>query len=264
MDFGLEGKSALVTASSAGIGYSIAQQLANEGATVYINGRTKERVDHAIAEIKKANPAAKLLPLVLDLGTKAGFEALKGKLQSVDILINNLGIYEVKDFFEITDEDWLRIFEINVLSGIRLSRHFIPRMKSRGWGRVVFISSESAINISPEMIHYALTKTAQLSLTQGLAQVCKATGVTVNAVLPGPTYSEGVEKFVEDVAKSKGKDPKVVEQEFFQSVRPTSLIQRFVTTDEVAALVTFVCSQQAAAITGASLRVDGGVVRSIV
>lgn len=264
MDLGIQQKTALVTASTAGIGFSIAEHLARDGATVYINGRSKERVQEAIQKIQKKVPAAKLLPLPLDLSTKEGLEQITKEIAAVDILVNNLGIYTVKDFEEISDEEWLNIFYVNVMTGIRLSRHFIPKMKEKRWGRVIFISSESAISIPPEMIHYGLTKTAQLSLTQGLAQHCKATGVTVNAILPGPTYTEGVEKFLTEVAASRGIDSKQAEEEFFKNTRPASLIQRFATADEVAALVTFVCSEKASAITGASLRVDGGCVRSIV
>lgn len=263
MNFGLKDKRALVTASSAGIGLSIAKSLALEGCHVFVNGRTEDRVKEAMEKICAEHPQAKLEPIVLDLGTKEGFTRLTKELKEIDILINNLGIYEVRDFFEISDEDWYRLFEVNVMSGIRLSRHFIPSMQKRGWGRVVFISSESGINIPTEMIHYGMTKTCQLCLTQGLAQTCKATGVTVNAVLPGPTWSEGVEKFVDDIAKKQKIERREVEKDFFRTVRASSLLQRFATTDEVASLVAYVCSEQAAAITGASLRVDGGIVRSI-
>lgn len=264
MELGIQHKTALVTASTAGIGFSIAEHLAQDGATVYINGRSLERVQEAIEKIKKKVPNAKLLPLAIDLSTKEGLEQVTKEIASVDILVNNLGIYTVKDFEEISDEEWLNIFYVNVMTGIRLSRHFLPKMKQKHWGRVIFISSESGISIPAEMIHYGLTKTAQLALTQGLAQHCKATGVTVNAILPGPTYTEGVEKFLTEVAASRGIDSKQAEEEFFKNTRPSSLIQRFASSDEVAALVTFVCSDKAGAITGASLRVDGGCVRSIV
>ncbi len=261
MDLDLKDKVALVTGSTSGIGFAIAKALAEEGASVYINGRSAEKVHAAIDTIKTTN--GKLFAAPFDLSDKAGIDKLIELLPTVDILINNLGIYEVKDFEDISDEDWLRIFNINVMSGIRLSRHYFPKMKAKNWGRIVFISSESGVNIPTEMIHYGMTKTAQLAIARGLAEMTKGTGVTVNSVLPGPTYSEGVEKFVADIAKSKNVTVKQVEDEFFKTVRPSSLIQRFATTDEVGALVAFVCSERGAAINGAPLRVEGGVIRSI-
>lgn len=257
MDLGLSKKIALVTGSTAGIGLACAKILAQEGATVYINGRSKERVDQAIHEIGTG------LPLVADLATKEGCQTLIERIPSVDILVNNLGIYGVKEFSEITDDEWFHFFDVNVRSGIRLSRHYLPKMQANKWGRIVFISSESAVNVPTEMIHYGMTKTCQLVLTQGLAQLAKGSGVTVNAVLPGPTYSEGVQQFISEMAASRGIDIKQAEREFFQTVRPSSLIQRFATIDEVGALVAFVCSEKAAAITGSSLRHDGGIIRSI-
>jgi len=263
MDLKLEKKRALITASTAGIGLAIAKRLADEGAIVYINGRSKQRVETAIQEIRKEHPKITVEGIDADLTQLAEIEKLIKKLPSVDILINNLGIYQPKAFEEITDEDWQKIFEVNVMSGIRLSRHYLPQMKANNWGRIVFISSESGLNIPAEMIHYGMTKTAQLAIARGLAETTAGTNVTVNAVLPGPTNSEGVAQFISDMAKTQNKDLKVIEKEFFKTVRPSSLIQRFATTDEVAATVAFVCSPLAAAVNGTSLRVDGGVVRSI-
>ena len=263
MDLGLKGKKALVSASSNGIGYSIAKLLAEEGATVYVNGRSSKSVDAAIEKLKKEVKNPSLLPAPFDLSDKKGVDDLVKVVPSVDILINNLGIYEVKPFEEIPDEDWERFFEINVLSGIRLSRHYFSKMKENKWGRIVFISSESGLNTPAEMVHYGMTKTAQLAVSRGLAETTVGTGITVNSVLPGPTYSVGVETFVKEVAQSKGITAKDVERDFFTTVRPSSLIKRFATGEEVAALVVFVCSLQAAAINGAALRVDGGVTRTI-
>ena len=257
MDLQLKGKTALVTGSTAGIGLAIAQALAKEGASVIVNGRTEERVRAAVKTSGAAHGIAS------DLATEAGARELIAKFGQVDILVNNLGIFEPKPFAEITDDDWRRFFEVNVLSGVRLSRHYIEGMKRENWGRIVFISSESALQIPPEMIHYGMTKTAQLAISRGLAETTAGTGVTVNAVLPGPTASEGVSEFVQQLAKGQGTDVASVEREFFRTARPTSLIQRFATADEVAVLVAFVCSPLAAAINGAALRVDGGVVRSI-
>lgn len=257
MDLQLKGKTALVTGSTAGIGLAIAQALAKEGASVIVNGRTEERVRAAM----KASGAAH--GIAADLATEAGARELIAEFGQVDILVNNLGIFEPKPFAEMTDDDWRRFFEVNVLSGVRLSRHYIGAMKERNWGRIVFISSESALQIPPEMIHYGMTKTAQLAISRGLAETTAGTAVTVNAVLPGPTASEGVTEFVQQLAKGQGTDAAVVEREFFRDVRPSSLIKRFATPAEVAVLVAFVCSPLAAAINGAALRVDGGVVRSI-
>jgi NAD(P)-dependent dehydrogenase (short-subunit alcohol dehydrogenase family) len=257
MDLQLNGKTALVTGSTAGIGLAIAEVLAKEGAAVIVNGRTEERVRAAM----KASGAAH--GVAADLATEAGARKMIAQFGQVDILVNNLGIFEPKPFAEITDDDWLRFFEVNVLSGVRLSRHYIGPMKQKNWGRIVFISSESALQIPAEMIHYGMTKTAQLAISRGLAETMAGTGVTVNAVLPGPTASEGVTDFVEKMSKGQGVDSASVEREFFRSVRPSSLIKRFATPAEVAALVAFVCSPLAAAITGSALRVDGGVLRSI-
>jgi NAD(P)-dependent dehydrogenase (short-subunit alcohol dehydrogenase family) len=264
MDLGIKGKTALVTGSSVGIGYSIAKILSQEGVIVYVNGRSRESVQSAIDSIKKEGAAGELRPAPYDLSGKSGVDALLKSIPDVDILINNLGIYEIKPFEEITDEDWLRLFEINVLSGIRLSRAYFPKMRAKSWGRIVFISSESGVNTPVEMVHYGVTKTAQLAVARGLAETTVGTGITVNSVLPGPTYSKGVEAFVQQMADSKGVGTKQIEEEFFKTVRPSSLIKRFATSDEVAALVAFVCGKSAAAVNGAALRVDGGVIHSII
>jgi NAD(P)-dependent dehydrogenase (short-subunit alcohol dehydrogenase family) len=257
MDLQLNGKTALVTGSTAGIGLAIAQRLAHEGASVIVNGRTQERVEAA----KKTSGAAH--GIAADLATEAGARELIARFGEVDILVNNLGIFEPKPFEQITDDDWRRFFEVNVLSGVRLSRHYIGGMKEKKWGRMVFISSESALQIPPEMIHYGMTKTAQLAVSRGLAETTAGTGVTVNSVLPGPTASEGVTDYVKKMAEGQGSDAASVEREFFRTARPTSLLQRFATADEVAVLVAFVCSPLASAINGAALRADGGVLRSI-
>lgn len=264
MDFQLADKTALVSGSTAGIGLAIATTLAQEGATVVINGRTEERVNTAIDHIKQRSLDAKLQGLVADLGTTDGTNQLFQQVSEVDILVNNLGIYSAKTFAEISDEEWTKLLEVNVMSGVRLSRYYLPRMLQKNWGRIIFISSESAINIPAEMIHYGVTKTAQLALARGLAETTVGTNVTVNSVLPGPTRSEGVEDFIQSLATEQNTSLEQIEKEFFAKTRPSSLIQRFATTEEVAALVAFVASPRSSATNGAALRVDGGVVRSIV
>jgi len=265
MDLELKGKLALVSGSTAGIGYAIAESLAREGCRVIINGRTQKRVNVALAKLRGAlGEEADAMGFAADLGTAGGVAQMTTQFPHVDILINNMGIFEPKPFENIPDEDWIRFFEVNVLSGVRLSRHYLPRMTAAGWGRVIFISSESAVQIPAEMIHYGMTKTAQLAISRGLAETTAGTGVTVNSVLPGPTASEGVEGFVENMAANRGTDRATMEQEFFQNVRPSSLLRRFATPEEVAAMVTFVASPLSAATNGAALRVDGGVVRSII
>jgi NAD(P)-dependent dehydrogenase (short-subunit alcohol dehydrogenase family) len=260
MNLELTDKIALISGSTKGIGFAIVRRLAAEGAQVIVNGRSQTSVDSAIESLRKAVPQAKAEGFAGDLATAEATDQLLKRFPSVDILVNNLGIFEPKPFEQIPDDDWRRFFEVNVLSGVRLSRAYLPGMKQRNWGRVLFISSESAIQVPPEMIHYGMTKTAQLAISRGLAEYCTGTGVTVNSILPGPTRSEGVEEFV---AKLSGGEPfAAFEKQFFETVRPSSLIKRFETADEIANLVTFICSPLASAITGAALRVDGGVVRA--
>lgn len=260
MDLQLANKLALVSGSSKGIGLAIATGLAREGAKVILNGRSQASVEEAINKIRQALPKAQLESFVGDLSDAATVQRLLSQFPAVDILVNNLGIFEPKPFEEISDEDWRRFFEVNVLSGVRLSRAYFPGMKQKNWGRIVFISSESAVQIPAEMIHYGMTKTAQLAVSRGLAELCSGTGVTVNSVLPGPTHSEGVDEFVKQL--SGGQDFSDFEKEFFTSVRPSSLLKRFATTEEVANMVVYVCSGLASATNGAALRVDGGTLRS--
>jgi NAD(P)-dependent dehydrogenase (short-subunit alcohol dehydrogenase family) len=262
MDLQLRDKLAIVTGSTKGIGHAIATSLAREGARVVVNGRTDASVAKAIAALRDAVPAAVVHPFAGDLSRADAAQALVNAFPAPDILVNNVGIFEPKPFEEIPDDDWRRFFEVNVLSGVRLSRLVLPGMKARNWGRIVFISSESGIQIPTEMIHYGMTKTAQFAVSRGLAQLCTGTNVTVNTVLPGPTRSEGVVDFV--AALSGGRPFEEFQTEFFRTARPTSLIRRFATPEEVASLVTYVCSPLASATTGAALRVDGGVVQACV
>jgi NAD(P)-dependent dehydrogenase (short-subunit alcohol dehydrogenase family) len=263
MKIDLSGKTALVTGSTAGIGNAIAKGLAAAGADVVVNGRSQSKVDAAIAAMAKAVPGARVRGIAADVSTAAGCKALLAALPDVDILINNAGIFEPKDFFEIPDEDWSRFFEVNVMSGVRLSRGYMQGMLKRNWGRIVFISSESAINIPTEMIHYGLTKTAQLAIARGLAQLTSGTAVTVNSVLPGPTMSEGVETFVKDLARRNGQSVEEAAANFVKQHRPTSLLQRFASVDEIANMVVYVASKQASATNGAALRAEGGIVSTI-
>jgi NAD(P)-dependent dehydrogenase (short-subunit alcohol dehydrogenase family) len=263
MDLKLAGKIALVAGSTAGIGLAIAKWFAMEGAHVYVNGRTQERVDAAMAGIRSRVPSAKVHGIVADFSSVAGAEAVIAKLPSVDVLVNNVGIFEPKPFAEIPDADWLRFFEINVMSGVRLTRHYLAEMLEKNWGRIIFISSESAVQIPAEMVHYGMTKTAQIPIARGVAESVAGTGVTVNTILAGPTESEGVGGFVDAMAKQQNKSKQEVEKEFFEHVRPSSLLKRFATVDEVAAMVTYVASELSSATNGAALRVDGGVVRAI-
>jgi len=260
MDLQLTDKLALVSGSTKGIGLAIATGLAREGAKVIVNGRSEKSVADALAKIRQTVPGAKLESFAGDLSDAATTETLVKRFPAVDILVNNLGIFEPKPFEQIPDTDWVRFFEVNVLSGVRLSRAYLPKMKQSNWGRIVFISSESGIQIPAEMIHYGMTKTAQLAVSRGLAETCAGTGVTVNAVLPGPTHSDGVDEFIAKL--SGGKPFAEFEKEFFKNHRPSSLLQRFATTEEVANLVVYVCSPRSSATNGAALRVDGGVVRS--
>jgi NAD(P)-dependent dehydrogenase (short-subunit alcohol dehydrogenase family) len=264
MKIEFNGRKALVTGSTAGIGYSIAEGLARAGASVVINGRTKERVDTAIQKLRALLPNAEFTGVVADVATAEGSAVLATQVKDVDILVNNAGTANPKDFFEQDDTDWLDLYQLNVMSGVRASRDYIPGMIKRGWGRVVFISSESAIAVPKEMIDYAVTKTAQLALSRGLAERAKGTGVTINAVLPGPTRSEIMDNWMKASAKEQGITQEEAEQNFLNTTRPSTLINRFATTEEVANRVVYVCSEQASGTTGSSLRVDGGVVRSII
>ena len=260
----LKGRKAVVTGSTAGIGRAIAEGLARAGASVVINGRGEERVAAALREMREMFPAADIVGFAADLATPEGAEAFVAEAPDADILVNNLGTAKPKTFLELTDDDWRDIIEINVMSGIRMTRHYLPAMTKRGWGRVVFISSESALAIPKEMIDYGMTKTAQLAIARGVAESVAGTGVTVNAILPGPTNSEILSNWMKATAQAQGITQKEAEQQFLKTMRPTSLLQRFTTTDEVANLVVYVCSEQASGTTGAALRVDGGVLRQIV
>jgi len=263
MNYQLDNKMALVTGSTAGIGFAIATALAGEGAEVIINGRTDDRVAEAIEKIQRHQPKAKLRAFAGDLSQVDEVNEVYERFPEIDILVNNLGVYAPKAFDKLTDEDWHAIIETNFFSGVRLSRAYLPIMLNHNWGRIIFISSESAVQIPAEMIHYGVTKTMQIALARGLAETTRGTGVTVNSVLPGPTRSEGVEGFVKNMAKEQGKSPQEIEKDFFTQVRPSSLLQRFATNEEVANLVAYVASPLSSATNGAALRVDGGVVKSI-
>jgi NAD(P)-dependent dehydrogenase (short-subunit alcohol dehydrogenase family) len=263
MDLQLKGRKALVTGSTAGIGFATAQGLAAEGATVIVNGRGQQRVDAAIHEIRKLHPKAEVSGIAADVSNAAGCARLTQELDRVDILVNNMGIFEPKPFEQIPDEDWLRFFEANVMSGVRLSRHYLSGMRDKNWGRIIFVSSESAVQIPAEMIHYGMTKTAQASIARGIAETVAGTNITVNSVLPGPTRSEGVEKFIQQMGAKSGADTAAFENEFFKTIRPTSLLKRFETVGEVANMIVYLCSPLASGTTGAALRVEGGVVRAI-
>ena len=263
MNIDLKEKTALVTGSTSGIGHAIVKGLAVAGANVVVNGRTQGKVDTAVAAVAKAAPGSKIAGVAADVSTAAGCDTLVEMLPDVDILINNAGIFEPKGFFDIADDDWSRFFEVNVMSGVRLSRAYLPGMLKRNWGRIVFISSESALNIPKEMIHYGMSKTAQLAVSRGLAEMTRGTAVTVNSVLPGPTMSEGVETFIKDLAKHNGVSVEEATKQFFQQQRPTSLLQRFATVEEIANLVVYVASKQSSATNGAALRAEGGIVQTI-
>jgi NAD(P)-dependent dehydrogenase (short-subunit alcohol dehydrogenase family) len=260
MSIDLSGKTALVTGSTSGSGHAIAKGFAEAGADVLVNGRTQSRVDEAVAKLSSVGMAR---GIAADVSTAEGCKALLAAVPDVDILVNNTGIFEPKDFFEIPDEDWNRFFNVNVMSGIRLSRGYMPGMLKRDWGRIVFIASESALMIPKEMIHYGMTKTAQLAISRGLAELTRGTAVTVNAVMPGPTMSEGVKTFVQDLAKQNGQSVDTAAANFIREHRPTSLIQRFASVDEIANMVVYVASKQASATNGAALRAEGGLVPTI-
>ncbi len=263
MDLKLQGKTALVTGSTAGIGFAIAQILAYEGSTVIINGRSKDRVTQAIQQIKASNPEANLIAAPADLSQKEEVETLIEQIPTVDILVNNAGIYKTQPFIDISDEEWLNMFEVNVMSGVRLSRHYIVPMLKQNWGRIIFISSESGLQIPQEMVHYGMSKAAQIAIARGIAETTKGTQVTVNSVLPGPTSSEGIRQFVNDIGTQQNKSPKQIEKEFFENLRPNSLIKRFTAPEEIASMVAFLCSPLSSATNGTAVRVDGGLLKSI-
>lgn len=264
MDLQLTGKRALVTGSTAGIGFAIASRLASEGAEVIINGRSRSGVSAAVARLIEAVPGARVSGVAADLSGAAGCEALVASCPDVDILVNNLGIFDPRPFEEIQDIEWFDFFETNVMSGVRLSRAYLPAMKSRDWGRIVFISSESGVCPPAEMVHYGMSKSAQLSVARGIAETCVGSGVTVNSVLPGPTRTEGVGTFFGRLAEEQSVSLEQAEKDFFANARPTSIIKRFIEPVEVANMVAYVCSPLASATHGAALRVEGGVVRSMV
>ncbi|WP_373397146.1 SDR family oxidoreductase [Algoriphagus halophilus] len=263
MDLELIDKKVLISGSTAGIGYAIAERFLKEGAEVIINGRTKESVNTSIESLKNSTKSAKISGVAADFSKVEDVNRLISTFPEIDILINNAGIFEPKSFEEIPDEDWFRFFELNVMSGVRLSRHYLPKMLQKNWGRIIFISSESGVFIPEEMIHYGMTKTAQISISRGLAELTKGTNVTVNSILPGPTKSKGVGIFIEDLAKNNNTSTEEVEKDFFKNMRPTSLIQRFASVEEVANTVVYFSSPLASATNGASIRVEGGLVKSI-
>jgi NAD(P)-dependent dehydrogenase (short-subunit alcohol dehydrogenase family) len=263
MNLGLSGKLAVVTGSTAGIGLAIAATLAEEGARVFINGRTQARVDSAVEKLRMNNRGAELNGVAADLGTAAGIDILIKEVPVADILINNLGIFEVKPFLEIPDDDWQRFFDVNILSGVRLSRHYLPNMLKKNWGRIIFISSESAQQIPAEMVHYGMTKTGQVAIASGIARTLVGTGVTSNSVLVGPTASEGAGNFLAQVARQQGISSAEMEKQFFATARATSLLKRFETPEEVANVVAFLAGVQSSIINGAAVRAEGGVVQSI-
>lgn len=264
MDLQLKGKTAFISGSTQGIGFAIAQNLLKEGANVVINGRTQSKVEDAVQRLQNDNPAGNVSGIAADFSKVEEVNALLESLPEIDILVNNAGIFEPQAFTDITDESWFKFFEVNVLSGVRLSRHYFPKMIARDWGRIIFISSESAVNIPEEMIHYGMTKTAQLAVSRGLSELTKGTNVTVNSVLPGPTKSEGVAEFVKQLGVANQVSSEQAEKDFFKDARPTSLLQRFTSVEEIANLVTYVASPLSSGTNGAALKVDGGVAKFII
>ncbi|MBN3790671.1 SDR family NAD(P)-dependent oxidoreductase [Burkholderia sp. Ac-20353] len=263
MHIDLNGKTAVVTASTAGIGLAIAEGLARAGARVVVNGRSEASVQSALAHLRSTAPGATVEGIAADLSDGDGASRVTRAAPQADILVNNAGVYGLKPFFDIDDAEWMHYFQTNVMSGVRLARHYLKGMLERNWGRVVFISSESALNIPVDMIHYGFTKTAQLSIARGLAKLAAGSRVTVNSVLPGPTLSEGVRSLLKETADETGRSIDEVAVDFVRTQRSSSIIQRPATPAEVANLVVYVCSPQASATTGAALRVDGGVVDTI-
>jgi NAD(P)-dependent dehydrogenase (short-subunit alcohol dehydrogenase family) len=269
MHINLTGRKAIVTGSTAGIGRATAEGLARAGAAVVLNGRGSVRVDEAVRQIREAIPGSDISGVAADLSTVEGVDAVVAQVPDADILVNNVGTAYlrpyagIEDITAIPDGDWLSLFHLNVMSGVRATRHYLPRMVRKGWGRVVFVSSESAVNTPKEMLDYGMTKTAQLAVSRGLAEAVAGTGVTVNAILPGPTRSEILGNFMAQQARDQGITQEEAEQAFLSSLRPTSLLGRFATTEEVANMIVYACSEQSSATSGAALRVDGGVVRSV-
>lgn len=264
MDLKIKHKTAFISGSTAGIGYAIANRLANEGATVIINGRTQEAVDKAVEELKSITGNLKISGIAANFYKVDEINSLLEQLPQIDILVNNAGVFEPKAFTEIPDEDWFRFFDINVMSGVRLSRYLFPKMIERNWGRIIFISSETAVSAASEMIHYGMTKTAQIAVSRGMAELTKGTGVTVNSILPGPTKSRGIAGFIEDMATAGNITPKEAEENFFKDIRPTSLIQRFSAVEEIADTIAYYVSPLASATNGAAIRVEGGTIKTII
>jgi NAD(P)-dependent dehydrogenase (short-subunit alcohol dehydrogenase family) len=263
MELNLKDKTAFISGSTYGIGFAIAKMLAIEGVSIIINGRTNDKVIIAVNKLKEEIPKANISGFACDFSKKAEIDLLISQIPIIDILVNNVGFYEPVNFENSTDEDWMAMFEVNVMSGVRLSRNYLPKMLKGDWGRIIFISSESALQVPTEMIHYGMSKTAQLAIANGLAQLTKGTHVTINSVLPGPTYSEGVEQFIKDIASNNNTEISTVQKDFFEQTRPLSLLQRFIKPEEVASAVTYLCSPIAAGTNGSILRVDGGIIKSI-
>ncbi len=263
MDLQIKGKKALITGSTKGIGFAAAYTLAQEGCAVILNGRKQEDLDKAVKKIKEEVKAAEVSGVAADITTMAGMEKLTAQVSEVDILVNSLGIFEPKDFEDIPDEDWRRLFEVNVMTGIKTARNYLPAMKKKKWGRIVFVASESAVNIPPDMLHYGMTKTAEVALSRGLAETTANTNVTVNSVLPGPTRTEGLVVFFEQLAKNAGMGLEECIEDFFKNGRPSSLIQRLIEPMEIASLIAYLCSPLAVATNGAAIRCDGGLIRTV-